>query len=120
MKRHPHIMVVDDDRRMLRMLKRTLEPNGYGVTTATDSSSALTILEKHTLDLVILDTMMPQLDGFQALNLVRQRCNAPIVILTARSEVEPLRKHRSTNTDDYVRMPFQAEELVNRIKAKLH
>lgn len=120
MKRHPQIMVVDDDRRMLRMLKRTLEPNGYGVTTATDSSSALTMLEKHTPDLVILDTMMPQLDGFQTLNLVRQHSNTPIVILTARSEADQLRKHHSTNTDDYVRMPFQTGELVNRIKAKLH
>ena len=111
MKRHPHIMVVDDDRRMLRMLKGTLEPNGYGVTTATDSSSALTMLEKHMPDLIILDAMMPQLDGFQVLNLVQQHSNTPIVILTARSEAGPLHKHHSTNTDDYVRMPFQTGEL---------
>ncbi len=83
MKRHPHIMVVDDDQGMRGMLNRNLQLEGYGVVMATDGSSALTMLEKHRPDLVILDTMMPQLDGFQALNLVRQCSNVPIIMLTA-------------------------------------
>ena len=77
------------------------------------------MLEKHTPDLVILDTMIPQLDSFQTLNLVQQHSNTLIIMLTARSEAEPLRKHRFTNTDDYVRMPFQTRELMARITAKL-
>ena len=119
MKRRPYIMVVDDDQGMRGMLNRNLQLEGYGVVMATDGSSALTMLEKHRPDLVILDTMMPQLDGFQALNLVRQCSNVPIIMLTARSEVEPLRKHRSTNTDDYVQIPFTIPELLAHVKAKL-
>jgi len=119
MKRHPHIMLVDEDRRMLKMLKRTLELEGYGITTATDGGSALTILEEFMPDLVILDIMMPELNGLQVLNLVRQHSNVPVIMLTARCEVPPLRKTLVTGANDYMIMPFQTRELVTRVKAKL-
>jgi len=119
MKEHPYVMVVDDDQEMVRMLNRTLELEGYSVAIATDGSSALSLLEAHRLDLVILDIMMPELDGFQVLELIRQRCSVPVIVLTARSEVNPLRRALVAGAGDYVSMPFQTRELVDRVKAKL-
>jgi len=119
MKGRPYVMVVDDDQEMLRMLKRTLKREGYGVATATGSSSALALLEERRLDLVILDILMPELDGFQVVELIRQRCSVPIIMLTARSEVDSLRKALAAGANDYVRMPFQTRELVTCVKAKL-
>ena len=70
MMKRPYVMVVDDDREMLRVLSRTLKREGYGVATATDGGSALATLEKRKPDLVVLDIMMPELDGFQVLDLI--------------------------------------------------
>jgi len=118
MKGRPYVVVVDDDQEMLRMLKCTLKREGYGVATATDSSSALALLEERRLDLVILDILMPELDGFQVVELMRQRSSVPIIMLTARSEVDSLQKALAVGANDYVRMPFQARKLVTCIKAK--
>jgi len=87
MKKHPYIMVVDDEQAILRLLNRTLEPEGYGVILADNGSSALVLLEEHTPDLVILDIMMPGFNGFQVLDLIRQRSNVPVIMLTGRTEV---------------------------------
>ena len=119
MKKHTCIMVVDDEQAILRLLSRTLEPEGYGVILADNGSSALALLEEHTPDLVILDIMMPGLDGFQVVNLIRQRSNVPIIMLTARGEVTTLRDALSLGADDYVRKPFHTRELLARIRAKL-
>lgn len=117
--RRPHVMVIDDDQEMLRMLKRTLELEGYDATVATDGHSALALLEDYKPDLVILDIMMPGLDGFQVLKLIRQRSNVPVIMLTARCEVTSLQKALVLGADDYVRKPFRIRELLARIKAKL-
>ena len=119
MKNHPNIMVVDDNQEMLRMLKRTLELEGYGVAIAADGSSALALLEEWKPDLVILDIVMPGLDGFQVLDLIRQRSNIPVIMLTARREVTTLRDALVLGADDYVRKPFSTRELVARVQAKL-
>jgi len=119
MKKHPFILAVDDEQAILRMLSRTLEPEGYGVILADNGSSALALLEDCRPDLVILDIMMPGLDGFQVLNLMRQRSNIPIIMLTARGEVTTLRDALALGADDYVRKPFGREELLARIRAKL-
>ena len=119
MKKHTYIMVVDDEQAILSLLSRTLEPEGYGVILADNGSSALALLEEHTPDLVILDIMMPGLNGFQVLDLIRQRSNVPIIMLTARREVTTLRDALSLGADDYVRKPFGRGELLARIRAKL-
>ncbi len=119
MKKHTCIMVVDDEQAILRMLTRTLEPEGYDVAVAADGSSALELLEDCRPDLVILDIMMPGLDGFQVLNLIRQRSNVPVIMLTARREVTTLRDALVLGADDYVRKPFGRGELLARIRAKL-
>ena len=119
MKKHTCIMVVDDEQAILRLLSRTLEPEGYGVVVADNGRSALELLEEHEPDLVILDIMMPGLDGFQALDIIRQRSNVPVIMLTARCEVTTLYNALVLGADDYVRKPFRTQELLARIRAKL-
>ena len=119
MKERPYIVVVDDDQEILRMVSRTLELEGYDVATAADGNSALALIEKRRPDLVLLDIMMPEPDGFQVLHLIRQRFNFPIIMLTARQEVTVLDDAITLGADDYVRKPFSTRELVARIKAKL-
>jgi len=119
MKKRPHIMVVDDDREMLRMVERTLELEGYDVTVAADGSSALALLDDCKPDLVILDIMMPSPDGYQVLDSMRQRSDVPVIMLTARREVASLDKALALGADDYIRKPFRVLELLARIQAKL-
>ncbi len=119
MKKHPYIMVVDDEQTILSLLKRTLEPERYGVIAAYNGRSALALLEEHEPNLIILDIMMPGLDGFQVLDLIRERSNVPIIMLTAKREVNTARDALNLGADDYVRKPFGRGELLARIRAKL-
>ena len=119
MKKRPYIMVVDEEQAILSLLSRTLEPVGYGIIVADNGRSALDLLEEHRPDLVILDIMMPGLDGFQVLDLMRQRSDVPVIMLTARCEVTTLRDALVLGADDYVKKPFRTQVLVARIRAKL-
>ena len=119
MKKRPYIMVVDDEQAILRLLNRTLEPEGYGVIVTDNGRAALELLEEHMPDLVILDIMMPGLDGFQVLNLIRQRSSVPVIMLTAKREASTARDALGLGADDYVRKPFHTHELLARIRAKL-
>ena len=119
MKKHPHIIAVDDDPEMLKMLNCTLTLEGYDVDIAADSRVALALLEKHMPDLVILDITMPELDGFQVLDKIRQLSNIPVIMLTGRREVTTVRDALALGADDYVRKPFSTRELLARIQAKL-
>jgi len=112
-------MVVDDQQEMLNMLTRIFELEGYDVAVASDGRTALALLDEHSPDLVVLDIIMPELDGFQVLDLIRQRSNIPIIMLTARSEVTSVHRALALGADDYVRKPFSAREVVARVKAKL-
>jgi len=113
------IMAVDDEPTILRVLKRILEPEGYEVILASDGSSALALLDERKPDLVILDIMMPGLDGFQVLDSIRERFDVPVIMLTARSDQESLVTTLKTGADDYIRKPFSATVLLARITAKL-
>ena len=119
MDKHPCIMVVDDELAIRVLLERMLEPEGYEVILAADGSSALTMLEKHRPDLVILDISMPGLNGFQVLERIRQCSDVPVIMLTGKSEVTTLGNALSLGADDYVKKPFSTRELLARIKAKL-
>ena len=119
MKKRPLIMAVDDEETILKLLRVNLTVDGYDVITAPDGSSALTMLEEHKPDLILLDIMMPGLDGFQVLDLMRQRSNVPVIMLTARCEKETVRDTLGLGADDYVTKPFRILELTARIRAKL-
>ena len=118
-KRRMLILVVDDDIEILEMLRRTLELEGFDVATAADGRSALTILEDSGPDLVILDIIMPEIDGFQVLEITRQRSNVPVIMLTGKCEVDSLRDALALGADDYVKKPFRPRELLARVRAKL-
>jgi len=86
---------------------------------AANGSSELALLEEWKPDLVILNIIMPGMDGFQVLDLIRQRSNIPVIMLTARREVTTLHDALALGADDYVRKPFATRELVARVRAKL-
>jgi DNA-binding response OmpR family regulator len=113
------IMVVDDNQDMLKILNRTLELEGFDAIVVTNGDSALTRLEETDPDLVILDIMMPGLDGLQTLDLIRERSNVPIIMLTARCEVTSLQRSLLLGADDYISKPFSTRSLIARIRAKL-
>jgi len=119
MKEHPCIMVVDDAQSMLKMLSRALELEGYDVVAAADGRTALALMEKYRPDLVILDVMMPGLDGFQVLGLIRQRSSVPVIMLTALGEGSIVRDALSLGADDCVRKPFRMREILAHIRANL-
>jgi two-component system response regulator MprA len=113
------IMVVDDDREMLKLLNRMLELEGFDTVVVADGDSALNLLEQTKPDLVILDIMMPGCDGFQTLDHIREHSDVPIIMLTARNEIEMLNRALLLGADDYVRKPFSTRALVARINAKI-
>ena len=118
-KRKARILVVDDELQILDMLKCTLEDEGYDVDVAADGKSALVLLPEHKPDLVLLDIRMPDLDGYEVLEFIREKSEVPVIMLTG--AVDPISVYQSINlgADDYVRKPFYTRELLARIKNKL-
>lgn len=113
------ILVVDDEHLYRHLLQVNLEKDGYDVITANDGEEALDLTSNQHPDLVILDIMMPKLDGLSACERIRQFSNVPIIILTARGEEQDRVKGLNLGADDYVVKPFSATELVARVHAVL-
>jgi len=113
------VLVVDDDPRMLSMMRRVLEVDGYAVTVAPDGNEALDVLRSQAVDLVILDVMMPGLDGFEVCRIVRRESGIPILMLTARDEATDKVTGLDCGADDYVVKPFNPDELTARVRALL-
>lgn len=113
------ILVVDDEKGIQALLKCTLESAGFDVAVAADGAIALALLESTNSDLILLDIGLPGLDGFQALELIQQRYNVPVIMVTARDDVSMVRKALNSGADDYVRKPFGNGELIARIKSVL-
>jgi two-component system response regulator MprA len=113
------ILVVDDDRKITDMLRRTLTYEGYRVVTAADGEEALLKAQSERPDLVILDWLMPKLNGLDTAKLLRESSPAPILMLTARDAVEQRVEGLDSGADDYLVKPFAPEELLARIRALL-
>jgi len=113
------ILVVDDDPRMLSMMRRVLEVDGYSVTVAPGGDEALEVLRSEAIDLLILDVMMPGLDGFEVCRIVRRESTIPILMLTARDEAIDKVTGLDCGADDYVVKPFDHDELAARVRALL-
>ena len=119
MKDQPIILAVDDELNILKLLSVNLIAEGFQVVTASDGTSALTMLETYHPDLVLLDIMMPDFNGFVLIDLIRERSNVPIIMLTARDDFVSLRRALDTGADDYLTKPFSVQVLSARIHAKL-
>ncbi len=113
------ILVVDDEEYVRKLLQRILEETGYGVVAAAKGREALDKMSQTNVSLVLLDIMMPDLDGFQTLKLIRQQYEVPVIMLTAKREVTTLCDTLALGADDYVVKPFNTRELLARIQAKL-
>jgi two-component system, OmpR family, response regulator len=114
------ILVVDDEVGIRDMVCDALRLSGYEVLEAIDGSTALGLMARETVDLIICDINMPGMDGYETLTHLRERGNTtPMIMLTARQEKEDVRKAYSLGTDDYVRKPFSLEELILKTEAML-
>jgi len=118
-KNKPRVLVVDDDIRILRMVKRMLELENFEVVTADGGETALKTFDQGTPDLVLLDIMMPDLDGYQVCQHIREFSKVPIIFVTARGEDKEKVEGLDIGADDYVTKPFSAGELAARIRAIL-
>jgi DNA-binding response OmpR family regulator len=113
------ILVVDDERRMVGFIRLNLEQDGFEVIEAYDGSTALERLRDSLPDLILLDVMMPDIDGFEVLRTIREISQVPVIMLTAKSEEDDKVKGLELGADDYVTKPFSPRELVSRVKAVL-
>lgn len=113
------ILAVDDEPLYLRLLKVNLEPEGFEVLTATNGEQAVEIVASKKPQLVILDLMMPKMDGITACERIRQFSSVPIIMLTAKGEEHDRVKGFNVGADDYVVKPFSVTELVARVRAVL-
>ena len=113
------ILVVDDEKTLVKGMKFNLENEGYEVECAYDGAAALELAREGRFDLIILDVMMPEMDGLEACMNIREFSNVPIIMLTARSEEYDKLAGLEGGADDYVVKPFSPRELVARVKAVL-
>ena len=113
------VLVVEDEPNLLAALKYTLEQEGYNTLTATDGESGLSVARSKNPDLVILDVMLPRLDGFEVCRILRRQSNIPILMLTARGEEADRVVGLELGADDYVTKPFSMRELLARVRNML-
>jgi DNA-binding response OmpR family regulator len=113
------ILAVDDEPRVLKLLKANLESSGYKVLTAADGEEAIDLVERHLPNLVILDLMLPKMDGYAACRRIREFSSVPIIMLTARSAQVDLIHGFEVGADDYLTKPFSVTELLMRVQAVL-
>ncbi len=113
------IMVVDDEKRLVSLVQSYLHQSGYRVVTASNGREALAAAERERPDLIILDLMMPEMDGNEFMEIYRRTHNTPIILLTARVEEEEQVIGFELGADDYVTKPFRPRELMARVRAVL-
>lgn len=119
MENRKRILVVDDERGLVRIIRLNLEQDGFDVIEAYNGSQAMEKLRTTLPDLVLLDVMMPDTDGFTVLKMIRQTGNIPVIMLTAKGEEGDKVKGLELGADDYVTKPFSPRELTSRIRAVL-
>lgn len=113
------ILLVDDEKRMLDLIALYLKPHHYHCSKALGPFEALNYLEKEPYDLVLLDVMMPEMDGWEVCRKIRNFSDVPIIMLTAREQQEDIIKGLKLGADDYITKPFNEEELLARMEALL-
>lgn len=114
-----HVLVVDDEKSLREFVRRNLEVRGYKVLTASNGLEALALFSSENIQLVIMDIMMPHMDGLEATRRIRQESRVPIIILTAMGEEADKVRAFDLGADDYLTKPFGVGELLGRVKAVL-
>ncbi len=113
------ILVVDDEERMVRFIRLNLEHDGFRVVEAYNGTQAINKVRSSLPDLILLDVMMPDIDGFEVLRIVREVSSVPVIMLTAKGEEDDRVRGLELGADDYITKPFSPRELVSRVKAVL-
>ena len=113
------ILVVDDEKTLVKGIKFNLENEGYQVECAYDGAAAVELARNEKFDLLILDVMMPEVDGLEACMRIREFSNVPIILLTAKSETEDMVLGLNVGADDYVTKPFVPVEVLARVRSQL-
>jgi len=111
------ILIVDDEKRMVRFIRLNLEHDGFQVISAYNGKEALDQVRNALPDLILLDVMMPDIDGFQVLEKIREFSSVPVIMLTAKGEEDDRVRGLELGADDYVTKPFSPRELVSRVRA---
>ncbi|GAB4385919.1 MAG: hypothetical protein Kow00121_51490 [Elainellaceae cyanobacterium] len=115
----PHILLVDDEMALRESLTYTLQREGYTVSTAENGQAAIKQFHKHVPDIILLDLMLPEVDGMEVCWRIRAFSDVPIVMLTAKDQDIDKVRGLEAGADDYVTKPFNTRELLARIKAAL-
>ena len=115
----PRILVADDDVALAEMIGIVLEAEGFAIATCSDGSGALAAFHASNPDLILLDLMLPGIDGIEVCRQIRLESDVPIVMLTARTDTSDVVAGLEAGADDYVAKPFKPKELVARIRARL-
>ena len=116
---NPTVLVVEDEPALVETLQYSLSRQGYQVITGNDGQAALDLARKHKPDIIVLDVMLPKLDGFEVCRILRQEMNVPILMLTARTDEVDKIVGLEVGADDYLTKPFSMRELIARVKAQL-
>ena len=114
-----NILICDDEVDIVNALKIYLTPEGYGLFTAANGEEAISLLRREEIHLVLLDVMMPKLDGIRTTALIREFSNVPIILLTAKSETEDKVLGLNVGADDYITKPFVPVEVLARVRSQL-
>jgi two-component system KDP operon response regulator KdpE len=117
--RRPHVLIVDDELAIIKFVRANLQAEDYEVLTAMDGCQALETVEMELPDLVVLDIMLPIIDGFEVCRRLREWSQIPIIMLSARGNDEDKVKCLDLGADDYITKPFSAHELMARVRAVL-
>ncbi len=114
------ILIVEDEQAIRELIKITLEAQGYRCETAEDGEIAADLIEQENYDLILLDIMLPKVDGYELLEYIRQtKYEVPVIFLTAKSQTKDKIKGLKEGADDYITKPFEIEELTARVEAVL-
>ena len=114
-----NILICDDQRDIVNALKIYLKPEGYALHEAFNGMEAIEVMRKQEIHLILLDVMMPGMDGITALTQIRQFSNVPIILLTAKSETEDMVLGLNAGADDYITKPFVPAEVLARVRSQL-
>lgn len=116
---HARVAVVDDERRIRELLELSLTHHGFEVRSAADGQAALALVREWSPDIIVLDVMMPKVDGITLLPMLRRITDAPVVMLSAKGEIDDKVEGLGHGADDYLSKPFEMPELIAHLEAKL-